>query len=159
LRAFAFAKEIVKPSSYCYNLTMSSNQEDTILGLPRRPRVGDASAAAILGALALGILTGGWGGALLGGLAGSALANQRQPLEMAIREYFKNCGLDVAFVYPAPRAVKVTFSYGPNSYWTIESVMPDDLQFPALEDNADWLYGNLVAVELPKVLLRLRQAS
>ena len=80
---------------------------------------------------------------------------------MAIREYFKKYykDFDVAFVYPAPRAVKVTFRYGPNSYWTIESVMPDDLQFPTLEDNADWLYGNLIAVELPKVLLRLRQAS
>jgi hypothetical protein len=138
---------------------MSSNQEDTIQGLPRRPRVGDASAGAILGALALGILTGGWGPALLGGLAGGALANQRQPLEMAIREYFKNCGLDVAFVYPAPRAVKVTFLYGPNAYWTVESVMPDNLQLPSPDDDADWLYGNLIEVELPKVLPRLRQAS
>src|SRR5947209_11167739 len=138
---------------------MSSNQEDTILGLPRRPRVGDASAGAILGALALGILTGGWGGALLGGLAGGALANQRQPLEMAIREYFKSCGLDVAFVYQGPRSVKVTFRYGPNAYWTVESIMPDSLQLPTPEDNADWLYGNLIKVELPKVLPRLRQAS
>lgn len=138
---------------------MSSNQEDTILGLPRRPHVGEASAGALLGALALGILTGGWGGALLGGLAGGALANQRQPLEMAIREYFKACGLDVAFVYPGPRSVKVTFRYGPTSYWTVESVMPDGLQLPSSEDNSDWLYGNLVAIELPKVLPRLKQAS
>ena len=138
---------------------MSSSQEDTIQGLPRRPRLADASAGAILGALALGILTGGWGGALLGGLAGGALANQRQPLEMAIREHFKNLNFDVAFIYPAPRAVKVTFSYGPNAYWTVESVMPDDLQLPSPEDNEDWLYGNLISVELPKVLPRLRRAS
>ena len=131
-----------------------------ISGLPRRPRLANASDGAILGAIALGILTGGWGGALLGGLAGGALANQRQPLEMAIREYFKNIyNFDVVFVYPAPRAVKVTFCYGPNAYWTVESVMPDDLQLPSPEDNEDWLYGNLVTSELPKVLPRLRQAS
>jgi hypothetical protein len=138
---------------------MSSNQEDKIEGLPRRPRLANASEGAILGAIALGLLTGGWGYALLGSLAGSALANQRQPLEMAIREYFKNCGLDVAFVYPAPRAVKVTFRYGPNAYWTVESELPDGKQLPTPEDNADWLYGNLIEVELPKVLPRLKQAS
>src|SRR4051794_5023424 len=98
---------------------MSSSQEDTIEGLPRRPRVGDASAGAILGAIALGLLTGGLGGVLLGGVAGSALANQRQPLEMAIREYFDKRGLKVIFFYPAPRAAKVTFRHGENDYWTV----------------------------------------
>jgi hypothetical protein len=158
VRAFAFAKEIVKPSSYCYNSPMSSNQEDTILGLPRRPRIGDASAGAILGALALGILTGGWGPALLGGLGGAALANQRQPLEMAIRGDFDKLGLKVIFFYPAPRAAKVTFQYDTDAYWTVESVMPDNLQLPP-EDSADWLYGNLIVNELPKVLPRLKRAS
>src|SRR5436190_22412756 len=104
---------------------MSSTQEDMIQGLPRRPRIADASTAAILGAIALGILTGGLGGALVGGVAGGTLANQRQPLEMAIREYFKSLGLEVVFFYPAPRAVKVTFRYGANAYWTVDSVMPD----------------------------------
>jgi|SRR5882724_145869 len=137
---------------------MSPSHDDLILGLPRRPRIGDASAAAILGAIALGILTGGWAGALVGGEAGSALANQRQPLEMAIREYLAKCGLEVVFVYPAPRAVKVTFRRGANAYWTIESIMPDYLQLPP-EDSTDWLYGNLIQVELPKVLSRIRRAS
>ena len=137
---------------------MSSSQEDLILGLPRRPHLADASKGAILGAIALGILTGGWGGALVGGVAGGALANQRQPLEMAIREYFKSRNLEVNFYYPAPRAVKVTFRYGANNYWTVESVMPDHLQLPP-EDAADWLYGNLIRVELPKVLRQLRRAS
>src|SRR6266545_869065 len=105
---------------------MSSNQENQILGLPRRPRLAEASTGAILGAIALGILTGGWGGALVGGVAGGALANQPQPLEMAIREYFKSRGFEVIFYYPAPRAVKVTFRYGANAYWTVESVMPDN---------------------------------
>jgi hypothetical protein len=137
---------------------MSSTPETLIQGLPRRPRVADASAAAVIAAIAGGLLTGGWGGVLLGGLAGSALANQRQPLEMAIRQYFAQCGLEVIFFYPAPRAVKVTFRYGPNAYWTVESVMPDDLQLSP-EDSADWLYGNLIAVELPKVLPRIKRAS
>lgn len=137
---------------------MSSSQEETIRGLPRRPRISDASASAIIGAILGGLLTGGLGGVFSGGAAGGALANQRQPLEMALREYFANYGLDVVFVYPAPRAAKVTFRYGENAYWTIESVMPDDLQLSP-EDTADWLYGHLITIELPEVLPRLRQAS
>jgi len=137
---------------------MSSNQDDFILGLPRRPRLADASAGAILGAIALGLLTGGVGGAIIGGVAGSALANQRQPLEMAIREYLKSQNLDVTFYYPAPRAVKVTFQYGANAYWTVESVLPDHVEVTP-EDAADWLYGNLIQEELPKILPRLRRAS
>lgn len=137
---------------------MSSNQEDMILGLPRRPRIANASDSAILGAIALGILTGGWGGAVLGGLAGGAWANQRQPLEMAIREYFKSCGLEVVFFYPAPKSVKVTFRVGTNAYWTIQSIMPDGLQLSP-EDSADWLYGHLITAELPQVMTRLKRAS
>ena len=137
---------------------MSSSQENLIFGLPRRPRVGDASASAIVGAILGGLLTGGLGGVFLGGAAGGALANQRQPLEMAIREYFKSQGLEVVFFYPAPRAIKVTFRHGINAYWTIESVLPDHLQLLP-EDSADWLYGNLIAIELPKVLQRIKRAS
>lgn len=137
---------------------MSSTQEDLLMGLPRRPRLAEASKGAVLGAIALGILTGGLGGALIGGVVGGAVANQAQPLEMAIREYFKSLGLEVSFYYPAPRAVKVTFRYGANAYWTVESVMPDHLQLP-LEDAADWLYGNLIRNELPKVLRQLKRAS
>jgi hypothetical protein len=137
---------------------MSSNQEEMIQGLHRRPRIADASTSAIIGAIALGLLTGGFGGALIGGVAGGALGSQRQPLEMAIREHFKSLGLEVVFFYPAPRAVKVTFSYGANAYWTIESVVPDRLLLSP-DDTADWLYGNLVDNELPKVLPLLRRAS
>ncbi len=137
---------------------MSTSQENMIQGLPRRPRIADASQGAILGAIALGLLTGGWGGAFIGGVAGGTLANQRQPLEMAIRDYFKNLGFEVVFFYPAPRAVKVTFRYGTNDYWTVESVMPDHLQLLP-EDNEDWLYGNLIQVELPRILPGLRQRA
>jgi hypothetical protein len=95
---------------------------------------------------------------LIGGVAGGALANQPQPLEMAIREYFGKLNLEVGFFYPAPRAVKVTFQYRTNDYWTVESVMPDDLHLSP-EDCADWLYGNLIQVVLPSVLPSLRLAS
>ena len=125
--------------------------------MPRRPRLGDASAGAVLGAIALGILTGGLGGALLGGAIGGALANQRQPLEMAVREYFKSYGLDVVFYYPAPRAVRVTFRDASNAYWTVQSIMPDNLHLSP-EDSSDWLYGNLIDGELPKVMPRLKRA-
>lgn len=137
---------------------MSSNQEDLIHGLHRRPRIADASTSAIIGAIALGLLTGGLGGVLIGGVAGGALGNQRQPLEMALREYFKSLDLEVVFFYPAPRAVKVTFRYGENAYWTVESAIPDHLQLSP-EDAADWLYGNLRDIELPRVLPLLRRAS
>ncbi len=136
---------------------MSSNHEDTILGLPRRPRVADASMSTILWAIAGGLIAGPVG-ALVGGAAGNAVANQRQPLEMAIREYLTKNGLDVVFYYPAPRAAKVTFRYDPTAYWTVESVMPDDLQLLP-EDRDDWLYGNLIQNQLPNVLPRVRRAS
>ncbi len=136
---------------------MSSIHEDSILGLPRRPRVADASMSTILWAIAGGLIAGPVG-VLVGGAAGNAVANQRQPLEMAIREYLTKNGLDVVFFYPAPRAVKVTFRYGPTAYWTVESVMPDELELLP-EDRDDWLYGNLIQNQLPNVLPRIRRAS
>jgi len=134
---------------------MNSSQEETILGLPRRPNLADASSAALLGAIALGILSGGdWKAALAGG---AVLANQKQPLEFAVRESFKQKGLEVIFFYRAPRAVKVTFSYAPNAYWTVESVMPDELNHLSPEDRDDWLYGSLIKKELPKIQRKIRQ--
>jgi hypothetical protein len=93
----------------------------------------------------------------VGGAAGNSIANQRQPLEMAIREYLTKSGFEVVFFYPAPRAVKVTFRYDPSdpaAYWTVESVMPDNLQLPS-EDKDDWLYGNLVHNRLPYALRKI----
>ena len=101
--------------------------ENKILGLPRRPRLADSSAAALMSGVALGLLTGSIGWALAGGAVGGAWANKKQPLELAIREYFKTKNLEVIFFYRAPRAVKVSFSYARNAYWTVESVMPDSL--------------------------------
>lgn len=137
---------------------MSSNPEEMILGVPRRPRVGDASTAAILAAIAGGLLTGGLGGLLLGGLAGGAIASQRQPLEMAIREHFASENLNITFFQRAPRAVKVTFSYSPSAFWTVESVAPDGLPLTP-EDMDDWLYGNLITNVLPHTLHQIRTSA
>lgn len=138
---------------------MDASQEEVIYGLPRRPRIADASASTILWAIAGGLIAGPVG-ALIGGAAGNALANQRQPLEMAIREYLTQRNLDVLFFYRAPSAIKVTFRHNPTAYWTLDSVMPDYLaSISSPEDIADWLYGNFISNELPKVLLRLQRAS
>ncbi|MGA9997256.1 MAG: hypothetical protein WBP93_17690 [Pyrinomonadaceae bacterium] len=134
---------------------MSSGKEDLILGLPRRPRNSDASAAALIAAIAGGLLTGGWGGAVLGGVVGGALANQPQPLEMAVREHFAKLGLEVIFFYRSPRSVKVTFRYRPSAFWTIESVMPDDLHL-SQTDAEDWLYGDLITNALPNALQQIQ---
>lgn len=137
---------------------MSWNLEDTILGVPRRPRIADASASTILWAIAGGLIAGPIG-AVVGGAAGNLAASQRQPLEMAVREYLIRNGLEVVFFYPAPRAAKVTFRDAANRYWTVESTLPDNLQLVSQDDVADWLYGNLVANELPHVLPKIRRAS
>jgi hypothetical protein len=136
---------------------MSSIPADTIFGLPRRPAIADAGAGAILGAISLGLLTKDWKAAMAGGAIGGALAGRKQPLEMAIREYFQKRGLGVSFFYRAPRSVKVTFSYAPNAFWTVESIMPDSLQGLSEEDRDDWLYGSLIKRELPKVLKTIKQ--
>lgn len=125
-----------------------------ILDVPRRPRIADATATAILTAIAGGLLTGGLGGVLLGSLAGNALANQRQPLEMAIREYLAKYNFEMIFFHRSPRSVKVTFRYRPAHYWTIESVMPDNLSLSP-DDADDWLYGSLITNELPAVLQQI----
>src|SRR5712691_7905845 len=136
---------------------MSRNVDEMIYGVPRRPRIADASASAILLAIAGGILAGP-PGALVGAAAGGALANQRQPLEMAIRGWLSKNNLELVFFYPAPKAVKITFKDAANDYWTAESILPTDLPFASADDIADWLYGNLISNELPQVALGIRQA-
>ena len=137
---------------------MSWKPEDVIYGVPRRPRIAEAAPSTIAWAIAGGLIAGPIG-ALIGGAAGNALANQRQPLEMAIREYFSRNGLELIFFYPAPRAVKVTFRDPANEYWTVESLLPDDPPFASPEDANDWLYGDLIANQLPHVVPGIRRAS
>jgi len=137
---------------------MSWNADDRIYGLPRRPRVADASASTIIWAIAGGLIAGPIG-ALLGGAAGNAVANQRQPLEMAIRDHVSKSGLNVVFFYPSPRSVKVTLRGPADAYWTVESIAPDHLNFGSQDDISDWLYGDLVTNQLPHFLPELRVAS
>jgi hypothetical protein len=136
---------------------VNSSQTDKTLDFPPRPHLGEASAGALLGAIALGLLTRDWTAAIAGGAIGAGLANKKQPLEFAIREYFKAKGLEVVFFYRAPRLVKVTFRYADNAFWTVESVMPDDLILSSDEARDDWLYGSLIKKELPKILRKIRQ--
>lgn len=137
---------------------MSWNPEERIHGLPRRPRVAEASVGTIAWAIAGGLLAGPIG-ALIGGAAGNALANQRQPLEMAVREFLSKAGLELIFFYPSPRSVKVTFRDPADAYWTAESIAPDHLIFASTEDLSDWLYGDLVTNRLPQFQPELRVAS
>lgn len=134
---------------------MISSQSDKISGLPRRPKVGEASTGALLGAIALGLLTRDITAAIAGGAIGAGLANKKQPLELAVREYLKTKGFEVIFFYRSPRSAKVTFRYADNAFWTIETIMPDGLILSD-EDRDDWLYGSLVKKELPKILRKLK---
>jgi hypothetical protein len=137
---------------------MNAEQSETILGLPRRPKISDASASTILWAVAGGLLAGP-ARAVLGGIVGNAVGNQRQPLEMAIRSHFRERQLELLFYYPFQRGVRVSFRTNPDTYWTLESVLPEQhLQYSS-EDQFDWIYGNLISVELPKALWQMQRAS
>jgi hypothetical protein len=127
-----------------------------IQGLPRRPHLSDASAATVFSGIALGLLTGSLGIGLASGAIAGILANQRQPLELAIREYFTTKNLEVIFFNRAARMVRVSFSYAPNAYWTVESVIPDSLTLSSQEDCDDWLYGSLTRIELPKIIKKIK---
>jgi hypothetical protein len=134
---------------------MVVGSRETIMDMPRRPTVGDATVAALLFALGLGLLTKDVKAAALGGALGGALASKKQPLEMAVREYFRTRQLEVQFFYRSPLSMKVTFSYAPNAFWTVETSVPEGLQFSSDEDRDDYLYGSLIKKELPKVLRKI----
>lgn len=127
---------------------MNITDKDSILGLPRRPREDNQNAGTAIGALPGLIFTENLGGAIIGGLAGNALANQPLNLEAAVRTYFLQKNLSVIFVYRSPKSIEVVFKYN-NQFWSIKSIIPDTLQLKA-EDIEDWLYGNLVKNELPR---------
>lgn len=120
-------------------------------GLPRRPRMADASAASLLAAVAAGLLIKDWRAALAGGAAGAALANIPQPLEFAVRNHLESKNYSVVNFYRAPRFLKVTFSTAPGVFWTAESLLPAELEIADV-DRDDWLFGNLVVHEIPKLL-------
>jgi len=109
----------------------------------RRPRGEDTTSGTIgFGLLGL-VLTANPLGALVGGAIGNALANQPQPLETALRNYFsRNNILLISFYRLGPKAAKVLFRHR-NQFWTVTSHAPDS-PFWTNEKLEDWLYGDVV---------------
>src|SRR5688572_15806784 len=98
------------------------------MGLPRRPRMAEAGPTAIIAGLLLGLFAKDWRAGLAGGAVTAVLANRSQPLDFAVRNYLEAQGFNVINYYRAPRMFKVTFSFGPHAYWTVESLMPEGIQ-------------------------------
>jgi hypothetical protein len=136
--------EVAKTGLKDSSIKVTDNKKT--VGLPRRPYLADASAATVFSGIALGLLTAS---------SGTESANQKQSLELAIREYFNTQNLEVIFFNRAARLARVSFSYATNAYWTVESVMPDSIKLDSKEDIDDWLYGNLTINELPKILRKI----
>lgn len=134
---------------------MNTNDKNLIFGLPRRPRGENQTAGAAIGALLGLVFTENPGGAILGGIAGSALTNQPLNLEAAVRNYFLQQNLPVVSVCRSPGSIEVLFKIG-NQFWTVKSGLPDSLSLEK-EDIEDWLYGNLVKNELPRKLKQIKR--
>lgn len=126
-------------------------------GIPHRaprPRGENNLAGITIGALLGLIVTENPLGAVAGGAIGSALGNQPLPLESAIRSYFTARGLDVIGFYRlGPRAVQVLFRHG-EQYWMVASRAPDNANW-TLDSLDDWLYGDLIDLQLPAKLAEI----
>jgi hypothetical protein len=80
------------------------------------------------------------------------LSNQPLKLGYAVRQYFKQKGIEVVGFYRLGRyAIEVGFRYGEKDYWLVKSSAPkiEDWDTESLND---WLYGDLTEVQLPKKL-------
>ena len=135
---------------------MTANQENLILGVPRRPRGDNLNAGATIGALLGLALTENIGGVILGGIAGSALNKQPMPLEWSVRNYFAQYNLSVISFYRSPKSIEVLFKLY-EQFWTVKSIVPESLII-AKEDIEDWLYGNLIKNELPKKIKQIQKS-
>ena len=118
---------------------------------PRRPRpAANAGAGTILGALLGGVLTEHPVGAILGGVAGNAIASQPLSLETAIREYFTQQSLSViGFYRQGYYGIKVLFQFGKSGFWVVESRVPKQPGVWPTEVRDDWLYGDVIDIQLP----------
>lgn len=135
---------------------MPNTQDNSIYGVPRRPRGEYGAGGTILGALAGLALTANPLLIIGAGLLGGAIGTRPQPLEEAVRAEFQKIGLPVSFIYRSPRGIKVIFFYN-NSSWRVESHAPVNLPFNTNDDLEDWLFGNLIAVSLPNKIKSINQ--
>lgn len=79
-------------------------------------------------------------------------SNQPLDLSQAIRNYFQQKGIHIVGIYRLGRyAIEVVFRYGDKAYWEIKSSAPP-LEDWDIESLDDWLYGDLIEVQLPKKL-------
>lgn len=120
---------------------------------PLRPR-GTLAGALIGGLLGLAI-TKDAGGALAAGAIGGALSNQPLSLNVAVRQFFAEKGLQIAGFYrPNPYTVRVAFGFEGRG-WLIESRAPQNVPW-TIEQLEDWLYGDLTGVQLPAKLNKIQ---
>lgn len=124
----------------------------------RTPRPRGTWAGALLGSLFGLAATGSAGGAIAGGLIGEALTNQPPPpLNIAVRQYFSERGLQVAGFYrPSPNVAQVAFGYKGRG-WLVESRAPKNVNW-TVEDLEDWLYGDLTEFQLPAKLHKIQSS-
>jgi hypothetical protein len=127
---------------------------------PPRPRGNNSLAGITVGALLGLIITEHPAGAVTGGAIGGAISNQPTSLEAALRSYFTGKGLDViGFYRHGPMAAQILFRHGEH-YWMVTSRAPDSPDW-TLDSLDDWLYGDIVEIQLPAKLAQIgkRMAS
>lgn len=125
-----------------------------IVPLPRRPRSENGLAGIVGGALLGWLFTENPVGAIAGGAVGNVLTTQPLSLDAAIRAHFATLGLAVIGFYRlGPRAAMVLFRHH-DKFWTVGSSAPDDSNWMS-DDLDDWLYGDIVANQLPRKLAEI----
>ena len=118
---------------------------------PKRPRSDDGAASTIALALLGLVMTSNPIGLLAGGAIGNSLGSQPLPLEAALRSYFTKQGIPlIAFYRLGPNAAQILFQYR-EQYWTVLSRAPANPNW-TLEELDDWLYGDIVGLQLPTKL-------
>ncbi len=121
---------------------------------PPRPRGTNSLAGITVGALLGLIITDQPAGALAGGAIGGAVSSGPPSLEAALRSYFTRKGLDViGFYRRGPMAAQVLFRHG-EQYWMVTSRAPDSPNW-TLESLDDWLYGDIIELQLPTKLAEI----
>jgi Glycine zipper len=133
----------------------------------REPRPRGTTLAALFGGLLGYAITENSAGAVAGGAIGGAVGSVPPPLEVAVRQYFEQNDIRIrrqrlkmsGFYRTGSRSIKITVGLG-HSYWAIESHAAFNEGWTQ-ESVEDWLYGDLVFVQLPKFInqMELRAGS